>query len=319
MSTLNLEQLRTLVAVVDHGTFDAAAAALNVSAPAISQRIRALEDSTGRVLVRRDKPVLPTAAGETLLRTARQMLHLEQALEVEMSAGEDALDDDPARAGQDDLQAPVMTLPVAVNSDSLSAWFLRALVAADFGPRVMFDVRREDEAHSTELLRSGEVMAAVTSEKTPVQGCRVVPLGAMRYRACAAPSIAARFGLDHDLPAAERRRLLRGLPRIDFDARDAMQRTFYRRLTGETPDGPSHAIPSTAEYHKAIRLGLGWGLFPEQMARKHFDSGELVDIAPDLRHEVPLYWQHWRIRSAILDRLTLAVQDTARGVLVQGS
>lgn len=318
MSSLNLEQLRTLVAVVDHGTFDAAAAALNVSAPAISQRIRALEDSTGRVLVRRDKPVLPTAAGETLLRTARQMLHLEQALAVEMSAGADVLDDDRERDGHDEADAPVMTVPVAVNSDSLSGWFLRSLVAAELGPRVLFDIRREDEAHSTELLRSGEVMAAVTSEKAAVQGCRVVSLGAMRYRACASPAVAARAGLDDELPAAQRRRMLRRIPRIDFDARDAMQRTFYRRLTGENPDTPSHAIPSTAEYHKAIRLGLGWGLFPEQMAQKYLDSGELVDIAPDLRHEVPLYWQHWRIRSPILDRLTAAVQATAREALVQG-
>ena len=325
MHTLNLEQLRTLVAVVDHGTFDAAAAALNVSAPAISQRIRALEDSSGRVLVRRDKPVLPTPAGEALLRTARQMLHLEQAAEVELAAHDTGSDAGGGAGELGDEEAPMLSLPVAVNSDSLAAWFLSALAAADCGPRVLFDIRREDEAHSAELLRSGEVMAAVTSEAKPVQGCRAVPLGVMRYRACATQALAEQYGLagiggllERDPTAGQqlRRERLRVMPRIDFDLRDAMQSTFYRNLTGEEPSPHSHSIPSTAEYTSAVRYGLGWGLIPEQIAHEYLDSGALVDFSPDAPHEVQLYWQHWRIRSMVLDQLTAAVTATAAAMLV---
>ena len=52
----SLDQLRTLAAVVDEGTFDAASAALGVTPSAVSQRIKALETSVGRVLITRTKP-----------------------------------------------------------------------------------------------------------------------------------------------------------------------------------------------------------------------------------------------------------------------
>lgn len=54
------EQLRALRAVVDGGTFDAAARTLHVTPSAISQRIKSLETAVGRVLVQRTKPVRVT-------------------------------------------------------------------------------------------------------------------------------------------------------------------------------------------------------------------------------------------------------------------
>jgi LysR family transcriptional regulator (chromosome initiation inhibitor) len=66
MDALHLDQLRTLVAVVDLGSFDAAATYLHLTQSAVSQRIRALEDSAGRILVRRDRPVTATDISKTL-------------------------------------------------------------------------------------------------------------------------------------------------------------------------------------------------------------------------------------------------------------
>ncbi|MFC6343623.1 LysR family transcriptional regulator, partial [Nocardioides hankookensis] len=70
-------QLDALVAIADHGTFEAAARHLHVTASAISQRIRALESDVGQVVVRRTTPCTPTRAGEELIRLARQtrLLH----------------------------------------------------------------------------------------------------------------------------------------------------------------------------------------------------------------------------------------------------
>src|SRR5262245_53997971 len=51
MTDLPLDQVRTLLAVADEGTFDAAAAALHVTPSAVSQRVKALEQRTGSVLV----------------------------------------------------------------------------------------------------------------------------------------------------------------------------------------------------------------------------------------------------------------------------
>ena len=48
---LQLDQLRTLVAVLDTGSFEATARAMNITPSAVSQRIKALEHQAGRVLV----------------------------------------------------------------------------------------------------------------------------------------------------------------------------------------------------------------------------------------------------------------------------
>src|ERR1700754_1612624 len=100
-------QLAALVAIADHGTFEAAARHLHVTPSAVSQRIRALESALGRVVVQRTTPCRPTADVEVLLRLARQV----QLLHDEMN---DAL---AHEAGSN------VDLPVAVNADSLSTWF----------------------------------------------------------------------------------------------------------------------------------------------------------------------------------------------------
>ena len=70
---LELEQLRTLAAIVDHGSLDAAARVLHVTPSAVSQRLRGLESAAGQVLLVRSRPVQPTPAGSALVRTARQV------------------------------------------------------------------------------------------------------------------------------------------------------------------------------------------------------------------------------------------------------
>jgi LysR family transcriptional regulator (chromosome initiation inhibitor) len=162
----DLAQLRALEAAVEHGTFEAAARALHVTPSAVSQRLRALEVQTGRVLLVRSKPIRPTAAGETVLRLARQVALL--ASETSSALGDgDAVDERPP------------TLVVAVNADSLATWVLPAL--APLATETCFHLRREDEGRTSDLLRSGEVIAAISSDADPVPGCVVRPLGSMRY------------------------------------------------------------------------------------------------------------------------------------------
>ncbi|WP_278256886.1 LysR family transcriptional regulator [Nocardioides convexus] len=64
--------LETLLAITEEGTFDAAARRLHLTPSAVSQRVRALEQAAGQVLVRRTTPATVTSAGEPLLRLARQ-------------------------------------------------------------------------------------------------------------------------------------------------------------------------------------------------------------------------------------------------------
>src|SRR6185437_1458535 len=67
MTDLPFDHVRTLLTAVDEGTFEAAARALHVTPSAISQRIKALEQRTGRVLLVRSKPVRLTESGTAVV------------------------------------------------------------------------------------------------------------------------------------------------------------------------------------------------------------------------------------------------------------
>src|SRR6476659_3026326 len=108
---LQPEHLATLLAIVDSGTFDAAARRLHVTASAVSQRVKALEAEVGQVVVVRAAPCRATAAGEALVRLARQQGLLEAEALAGLTAG-----------GHGRVE-----LPVAVNADSMSTWFCEVL------------------------------------------------------------------------------------------------------------------------------------------------------------------------------------------------
>jgi LysR family transcriptional regulator, chromosome initiation inhibitor len=290
MSALDSQQLATLAAVVQEGSFDAAARALHVTPSAVSQRIKALEQDVGQVLVRRAKPCRATDAGRPLLRLAGQIALLEREALAE------------ARG------APATRVAMVANGDSLATWFLPALAALP--AHVLVDVRVEDQDHTAELLRDGTVMAAVTSQPEAVQGCRVERLGAMRYRAVVAPGFAARAFPDGPAPAA-----FAAAPVILVDRRDRLQHQFAQKLGLCRPDPPVHYVQSVWGFCDAIRLGLGWGMMPEQLAAPDLAAGRLAELAPGRFLDVPLHWQHWRLDSTVLAALTEAVRAAAREAL----
>src|SRR3954453_15860680 len=72
---MDLRQASYVIAVVDHGTFTAAAASIPVSQPALSQAIASLERELGTDLFHRiGRQVVLTPAGEAFLEPARRML-----------------------------------------------------------------------------------------------------------------------------------------------------------------------------------------------------------------------------------------------------
>jgi DNA-binding transcriptional LysR family regulator len=71
---MEIRQLRHAVAVVDEGGFTAAADAVGITQPALSQSIAALERELGITLFVRGRQVALTAAGEAFLGPARQAL-----------------------------------------------------------------------------------------------------------------------------------------------------------------------------------------------------------------------------------------------------
>ncbi|GAX54352.1 transcriptional regulator ArgP [Streptomyces olivochromogenes] len=299
MVDLPLDQVRTLLAVVDEGTFDAAAAALHVTPSAVSQRVKALEQRTGRVLLMRTKPVRATESGEVVVRFARRLARLERDARTELGMSEAG---EPTR------------LSIAVNADSLATWFLPALSRVPRELRLCFELRREDEDHTAALLREGVVMAAVTSWPDPVAGCSVRALGRMRYLAVAGPDFAARWlGAGTDAAPDE---LIAAAPVVAFDRNDDLQDEFVRGLGG----GPGasalrHFMPTSEGFVDAVVAGLGWGMVPEVQAEPLLRAGRLVRLAPDRIVDVPLFWQQWKLDFPALAAVAEAVAAVAAETL----
>ncbi|WP_442875460.1 LysR family transcriptional regulator ArgP [Amycolatopsis sp. NBC_00355] len=293
MSDLPLDQVRTLLAVVDEQSFDAAAAVLHVTPSAVSQRVKALEQRTGRVLLLRTKPVRLTESGQVVVRFARSLAQLEQDALGELGLGEDG----------------TRTLTIAVNADSLATWFLPALADVPEHLGICFDVQREDQDHTAALLREGLVMAAVTAAPQPVQGCTSRRLGRMRYRAMASPEFIERRLTGGPLP-----HLLPTAPVIMFDRKDDLQDRFLRGLTRRRNFTlVRHHIPASQSFVDAVAAGLGWGMVPEIQAAPRGDA--LVDLVPDRPLDVPLHWQQWKLDSPALAAVADAVAKGAKAAL----
>ena len=286
---LDLNQLLTFQSVVHEGSFESAARVLHVTPAAVSQRIKALEEAVGLVLVRRARPCVATDAGRSLLRLAGQLALLE-------------------REALDAAQAPAVggrtRVTVVVNADSVATWFLDALTGLT--GELSFELFLDDEDHTADLLRDGSAMAAVTAQNVAVRGCRVQRLGAMRYLAVAAPEFHRTHFGDGDG--------FRTAPMVVFNRKDQLQHRFLTQLRRRV-DPPVHYVPSSDGHVAAVGLGLGWGMVPELIARPAIAAGRYVELTPGRQLDVPLYWQYWSLDSGILGALTAAVTQAARATL----
>ena len=294
MMRIPFELAETLAAAVDEGTLDAAARRLHVTPSAVSQRIKALEEQLGRLLLVRSKPVRATEAGAAIIRLARQAALLEHDTLVELG-------DDPADGTR-------ISVPLAVNADSLATWFLAPLAHLARRHPVVFDLHRDDQDFTAGLLESGAVMGAVTSRGAPVAGCRVSSLGAMRYEAVATPAYVARWLADGSA------RGLAEAPLVDFDRRDDLQNVWLASRGVDPVRPPRHYVPASNDFATAVRQGLGWAMLPRFQSHEALERGELVLLGGE-PVDVVLHWQQWNLRSPLLDAIADEIVAEGRRVL----
>jgi LysR family transcriptional regulator (chromosome initiation inhibitor) len=292
---LDYAHLAALAAVVRTGSFERAAQQLHVTPSAISQRVKLLEERVGAILVVRGQPCTATPAGQRLCQHVEQVALLEGSLRQSLPGF------------QPDTR-PV-TLRIAVNADSLATWFMAAMAETD---GYLFDLVLDDQDHSAEWLRRGEVVAAVTSHGKPIQGCDCHALGAIRYLATASPAFTRRWFADgFDAPSAAR------APCLIFNQKDQLQALWLRQALGTEVRPPLHWLPSSQAFVDAALAGIGWGMNPEALVAGHLRQGRLLALKADEPLDVPLFWQQSRIAGSLLGDLTRAVLHAARETLVQ--
>lgn len=298
---LDYPALRAVAAVVQTGSFERAAALLNVTPSAISQRIKHLEERLGTGVIVRGSPCVATEKGAWLCRHMETVGMLESEL----------LEQLPDLAGDADAHQRV-TISVATNADSLGTWFLDAIAGFTRRSPYLLDLAVDDQDHTAEWLQRGRVLGAVTSLEAPVRGCKRVALGALRYVATASPVFYARhFAKGVTLEA------ISAAPALVFNQKDRLQAMWVRKTLGKDVALPAHFVPSTQGFVTASLAGIGWGLNPEQLLADHLAAGRLVELVPGSRMDTPLFWQINRLAADRLEPLTREIVSAARQHLVQ--
>jgi LysR family transcriptional regulator (chromosome initiation inhibitor) len=174
----------------------------------------------------------------------------------------------------------------------------------------LLDVAVDDQEHTQDWLRSGQVLAAVTADAHPVQGCQSIPIGQLKYHAVASPGYVSRYFPEGVTPAA-----LIKAPSLRFNRKDTLQAQWVRKICRRALDIPSHWLPSAQAFTDASVAGIGWGMNPRAMIASYLADGSLVELVPGRPLSVPLYWQHTRLQMPMLARLTKAVVNASRAAL----
>lgn len=292
---------RAVAAVVQTGSFEKAAALLHVTPSAVSQRVRQLEERIGAILIVRGVPCVATEKGNWICRHMEQVGMLEAALMAHLPALTPP-GSDPHR----------VTLPVAVNADSLGTWFMEAIAAFARANEYLINISLDDEGDTADWLRQGRVMAAVTSLGRPIQGCHCISLGVMRYHATASPDFVARY-----FPDGVTAKALQQAPALTFSQKDSLQTEWARGVFGQHIKFPTHWVPSTQGFLEGSLLGMGWALNPAPLAQAHIRTGRLTEMIPGRTVERELFWQISRHVADQLRELTRLIRATAEKVLIQ--
>lgn len=297
MSTFDPDALECLAAIIEEAGFERAAQRLSITQSAVSQRLRALEAQVGTVLIVRSRPLKPTPAGQLMLKHAKMMRLLRADLEKDLKE----LAPSSTGNGREEER-----ISVAINADSIATWALPALTALAQGG-LPIEIIADDQEFTHEWLREGQVLGCVTSLGQALRGCKMEPLGTMDYVAVANAEFAAAR-----CPKGLNAHNFHQLPYIAFNRKDHLQHEFVTRAF-KLPRVMLKQlfVPSSEGQIRAVRAGWGVSVVPALGVSDLIDSGELVNLAPQHRLGVALYWHCWNLNSDVLDALSTALRAAA--------
>jgi DNA-binding transcriptional LysR family regulator len=287
MRGLNLDQLEAFAAVVELGSFSAAAARLNLTQPAISFQIRQLERRLGaRLLERVGRRAQPTAAGRELLP------HIHRIGETVAGAVEAMADHAQGVAGR-----------VRIGTGATACIYLLPPVLSELRRRFPLLEIVVRTGNSPDMLRSLEdnaLDAALVTLPAPGRMFDVEKLIADEIVAVFPPGFAAPPTLSATALAA----LPILLPEPGSTSRRVIDDWFRRAGIALKP---VMELGSVEAIKQLVAAGLGCGLLPRLAA-----SEELVaaySLAPPLHREIGLVVRRDKIPDRGLRELMRALQE----------
>ncbi|MDO6427120.1 LysR family transcriptional regulator ArgP [Thalassotalea sp. 1_MG-2023] len=281
---MDYQLLEALHAIVNEGGFEKAANKLFITQSAISRRIQTLESLLGEPVLIRSKPPKPTGKGIRLLNHFQQVLQLEMELNIESLA-------DTA------VSAMPITIRLATNRDSLATWLPEALSILNGldQQQVKFELLVDDQSVVLNKMKSGEVMACISSEPNAINGGKVSYLGMLRYRAVASPTFLAKYKVVvvQDLIKC---------PCLIFDENDNLQHQFLADIVKGDTDFV-HLLPCPEGFKQALIAGVGYGMLPELQCVDALAENKLITLGDEYFIDVPLYWHYWQSEAPQLKAL----------------
>lgn len=261
---LDLNQLRTFLAVHRSGSFTAAAHLLGLSQSTVTTQIRALETRLGRELFeRRARGVVPLPYADDLAAQVASPLDRLSGL------SDDA--DTPA-------VEPVHLAGPAEFLGAVGMGLVAPLIAAGVQLRVTTGLTDDllDE------LRAGRHDLVISTRRPNSRGLVSEPFADEEFVLVAAPLWAERLK-GAALPAA-----LTDVPLIAYDVDLPIIRRYWRHVFNERLTAPAQltTIPDLRGIRTAVMAGAGWTVLPKYLCRAELDNGALTLLhEPD---EAPL-------------------------------
>ncbi|MFD3687264.1 LysR family transcriptional regulator [Nocardiopsis sp. NPDC058631] len=259
---LDLQQLRTFLAVHRSGSFTAAAQLLRLSQPTVTTQIRSLERRLGRTLFDRlPRGVAPTSEANDLAARIAEPL---DALEV--VAGE----------GGADASAPPVPLRLAGPAEALHALVLPALAPlVEEGVRLR--VRTGPADGLLDELRSGRHDLVLSMVRPRGRALLAEPLVDEEFVLVASPSWARRIRrerLGRQGPSA-----LCAIPLVAYDDDLPLLRRYWRHVFGvRLTCEPAVTVPDLRGVLAAVVNGAGVTVLPRYLCQEALDDGRLVTL-----------------------------------------
>lgn len=294
---LQSKHSEAFLAVIESGSFEAAAQHLNITAAAVSLRIQSLEKHLGHALLIRERPCRATQTGQMLLQYLQHSRLLQQNFLQELNASTQSQD--------------FYKIRIASNADSLATWLLSAVKNCLLTARIVLELQIGDQTQTHHLLETGLVNACISTQSKAMKGCQALWLGNMRYRLVASPAFVQTY-FSHGL---ERNRLMH-TPAVIFNPDDLIHIDLMKKHFGLSLNQyPHHFIPSSNAFLAWIEAGLGYGLVPDIQMQQQLAQGKLIEIEPKLALDIPLYWHHWNKQSEPLQQLSQHILQHAAEAL----
>ncbi len=260
-------------AVIEQGSFTAAAESLGVSKGFVSKRVSELERQLGVVLLHRTtRRLLLTAEGERFLRYCRDVVETaEEGWKVLQNRGSSV-------TGLLRITAPI----------TYGQLFLPSLIQ-DFCQR--FPEARVDlvlDNRAIDILADGFDLALRITDYPP-NNYDLTTLGSMEDVVCAAPALLSEFGT----PATPQQ--IRNLPCLLYLNPGRIRKWSFkkhRRVELVEVDGPA-AYSHHGAMLGPLLQGCGVAKLPEYYVRQYIEQGALVRLLPDFECGIiPVYLVH---------------------------